>query len=320
MDAICLGILVADVIANPIEKLPGAGELKLTDGIVTNIGGCAGNVAIDLRRLGRGARVVGKVGKDLFGDFIMQELEKHGIDTSTVSRSERFPTSATSIINVRGEDRRFIHCIGANADFTLADIDFSTLDGARALYVGGYMAMPGFGPADLVRLFGEAKRRGLITALDVVIEAGKPVSLTAVEQVLPLTDVFLPNDDEARFLTGEKDPVGQAEILAQHNPDCIFVITQGRKGSLARHKNRILRAGIYKVESIDGTGSGDAFTAGFIAGLMYDWTLEDTLRFASAVGASCTRALGTTNGVFHYQEAVDFVAKHPLEVSEVRPG
>jgi sugar/nucleoside kinase (ribokinase family) len=318
MDVACLGILVADILANPIEKLPASGELKLTDRIFMNIGGCAANTAADLRRLGRKVRVLGKVGKDMFGDFVLQELERYGIDSSTVKRSETYPTSSTCIINVRGEDRRFIHCIGANADFTLADVDFSTLADARALYVGGYMVIPGFGPDDLTKLLQEAKRRGLITALDVVLEMGKPASLAAVERALPYTDVFLPNDDEAWALTGEKDPKDQAEALARLNPNCAIVITQGRAGALARRGDEVLQAGIYKVDSIDGSGAGDAFDAGFLVGLLENWPLDYTLKFASAVGASCTRALGTTQGVFDFDEAVAFVAQNPLETKELR--
>ena len=116
MDIVCVGILVADVLSSPIESVPAAGELRLTERIFMNIGGCAANAAVDLQRLGRGVTVVGKVGKDLFGDFVVQELQRHGIDVSAVKKSETHSTSATQIVNVRGQDRRFIHTFGANAD------------------------------------------------------------------------------------------------------------------------------------------------------------------------------------------------------------
>jgi len=318
MDVVCLGILVADVFSSPIDSLPAAGELRLTDRFMLRVGGCAANTAVDLRRLGRTVRVLGKVGEDLFGQFVLGDLERLGIDTSTVARSATHPTSATCIVNVRGEDRRFIHCIGANADFSLADIDFSTLEGARALYVGGYLVMPNFGPEDLAQLLREAKRRGLITALDIVIPAGMPPSLDQIRQALPYTDVFLPNQDEARALTGQNDPRDQAEVFAQLNPECTIVITQGRAGALAKRGSQVVQAGVYKVESIDGSGAGDAFDAGFLLGVLENWPLDYTLRFASAVGASCTRALGCTDGVFQFDEAVAFVAENPLEITAIR--
>ncbi len=153
MEIVCAGILVVDVLSSPIESVPTGGELRLTDRIFTNIGGCAANAALDVVRLGRSATVVGKVGKDEFGDFVVKELRGYGIDTSAVRRSETHSTSATQIINVRGEDRRFIHAFGANADFTMADIDTSILDGARLLYLGGYLIMPGFSADHLTQLF-----------------------------------------------------------------------------------------------------------------------------------------------------------------------
>src|SRR6059036_2960237 len=118
MDVICLGILVADIFASPLESLPAAGQLGLTDRFLLGAGGCATNTAACLSRLGRKVRVLGKVGDDLFGNFVLADLERLGVDTSSVSRSHSQPTSSTVIINVHGEDRRYIHCIGANADFS----------------------------------------------------------------------------------------------------------------------------------------------------------------------------------------------------------
>jgi sugar/nucleoside kinase (ribokinase family) len=318
MDVVCVGILVADIFASPIDSLPAAGELKLVDRYVLSAGGCAANTAVCLRRLGRNVRVVGKVGEDLFGDFVRKDLERLGVDTSVLRRSSTHPTSNTYIVNVPGEDRRYLHCIGANADFRFEDIDFATLDGARVLYLGGYMVMPEFGPEHLTQLFREAQARGLKTVLDVAIGARFPAPLDQIEPALPYTDAFLPNDDEARILTGRTDPRDQAEVLSRLNPDCVVVITMGRRGALAQHRDKVLRAGAYQLDCVDESGAGDAFDAGFVIGLLERWPLESTLRFASAVGASCTRALGCTEGVFRLDEAEAFVAQNALDITQIR--
>jgi sugar/nucleoside kinase (ribokinase family) len=317
VDVVCLGILVADIFGNPIASLPAAGELALLDRYLLSVGGCAANTAADLRCLGRTTSVLGKVGNDLFGQFVLQDLQRLGAETSFIRRSQTHPTSCTFILNVRGQDRRYIHCFGANADFSIGDIDVGVLDGARALYVGGYLAMPAFRPEHLVGLFREAKQRGLITALDVVIPAGAPSPMEGIRQALLYTDLFLPNKDEARALTGRSDPREQAEILARFNPHGTIVITQGGGGALVRRGNEILRAGAFKVESIDESGSGDAFDAGFLVGMLEGWSLEGSLRFASALGASCTRALGCHEGVFHFEEALAFVAQNQLEIARI---
>lgn len=318
MDIVCAGILVADILSSPIESLPNAGALRLTDRITMNIGGCAANAAVDLVRLGRSVRVVGKIGCDLFGDFVVGVLKGEGIDVSGVKRSPTDQTSATQIVNVRGQDRRFIHTLGANAGFSLADIDLSVLDDARLLYLGGYLVMPSFTAEDLTKLFQEAKRRGLITVLDVVVAADKRTTMEeALAGALPYTDAFLPNDDEGRALTGQADPRAQAEAFASLNPNCTIVITRGRQGVLAKRGPEVIEAGIYQVDSIDGTGAGDAFDAGFFVGLLEGWPLEETVRFAAALGASCTRALGTTAGVFTFEEAVAFIKQNPLDIKRL---
>ena len=256
------------------------------------------------------------MGDDLFGDFVLEDLKRLGVDASSVSRSRTHPTAGTIIINVKGEDRRYIHCIGANADFSFSDVECSVLSGARVLYVGGYMAMSRFGSEELAQLFSEAKRRSLTTILDVVTPPGLSLSESQLREMLALTDVFLPNDDEAFMLTGQREPQAQVDFFAHLNPECTVVVTQGPRGALARRKNEMIEVGTYSVNSIDGSGAGDAFAAGFITGLLEDWSLESTLRFASAVGASCTRALGCINGVFTFDEAQAFVSENPLKIRD----
>jgi sugar/nucleoside kinase (ribokinase family) len=317
MDVICLGILVADIFANPMPALPAPGQLGLTDRFLLGAGGCASNTAACLSRLGRSVKVLGKVGTDLFGGFVLDDLRRLGVDCSSVAFSNTHPTSGTVIVNVTGEDRRYIHCVGANADFSFADIDCAVLDEARVLYVGGYMVMPKFGAEDLTQLFRAAKQRSVKTVLDVVTPPGLAISRSQLESMLAYTDAFLPNDDEAEAMTGLKDPVAQAGFLSNLNPACDVVITLGARGAVAVRSREIIRAGTYSVQSVDESGAGDAFAAGFITGLLEDWPLEKTLSFASAVGASCTNALGCTAGVFTFDEALAFVARQPLKIERI---
>jgi sugar/nucleoside kinase (ribokinase family) len=309
MDVACVGILVADVFASPIPRLPGEGELTTTSGFVTSVGGCAANVAVALRILGSTVTIAGKVGTDMFGDFVISDLRRHAIGVEHIRRTSNRSTSGTVIFTVQGEDRRYLHSIGANADFTLEDIDYSLLDDVRVLYVGGYLAMPSFAPEQLARLFEEAKRRGLTTVLDVVMPAGMSFGMQHIALALPYTDYFLPNQDEAARLTGLADAGAQAEYLSALNPDCAVVITRGRHGSFAKRGDRIIETRPYQVETVDESGAGDAFTAGLTVGLLQQWEFEHTLSFAAAVGASCTRALGCSAGVFSFDEAVAFTER-----------
>jgi len=313
-DVACLGLLIADVFGSPVDAVPEAGELSLIDRYLPTVGGCAANTAVDLVRLGRSSSILGKVGDDLFGDFVLRELQRRGVEPSFVSRTPDHPTSFTYIMNVRGQDRRYIHCSGASAHLSFSDVNLKALEGARAVHIGGFFALPSFDTAQLVKLLREARRRGLMTILDVVIPAGTRPSLDELGDVLPLTDAFLPNHDEARVLTGQEDPRRQAEILSRLNPDCAVVITLGRSGAVARRGREVVQTSAFKVDSVDESGGGDAFDAGFIVGQLEGWSLEESLRFASAAGASCSRAIGCHDGVFTFDEARDFIARNSLAI------
>ncbi len=107
-DALCVGILVADLFAPPLPRLPRPGELVRVDDILLSTGGCAANTATDLARLGARVAVAGRVGNDAFAAFNGRDLSEKGVDTSAVRLSATAPTSRTIILNVSGDDRRYI--------------------------------------------------------------------------------------------------------------------------------------------------------------------------------------------------------------------
>jgi sugar/nucleoside kinase (ribokinase family) len=80
---------------------------------------------------------------------------------------------------------------------------------------------------------------------------------------------------------------------------------------LTRCGTALIETAPLQVESIDESGAGDAFAAGFITGLLENWPIDDILCFAGAVGASCTRALGCHEGVFRFDEAVQAMTAPP---------
>jgi sugar/nucleoside kinase (ribokinase family) len=315
-DVLCIGVLVADILAPPLPRLPAAGELLRVDDLLLSVGGCAANAAIGLVKLGVSAAVAGKVGNDAFAGFIADDLRQKGVDVTGISVSPTLPTSRTVILPVIGEDRRFIHAIGANAALSLPDIDRDAIARCRVLYVGGYQILPRLDQPALIQLFDFARRRGIKTVLDVA-GVSAAAGMTPFEQLLALTDVFLPNDDEAAIITGERDPLRQAQRFLGCGAGAV-IITQGGDGFVAATKDRVVRAGVFPIDAVDPSGAGDAFDAGYIVGMLEGWDLERTLEFASAVGASACTRLGTTAGVFTRSQAMEFLANHRLPI-ERRP-
>jgi sugar/nucleoside kinase (ribokinase family) len=298
-EVLSAGIIVADHVCTPVDHLPRAGELVMADGMLLTIGGCAANAAVDLVKMGVRAAVVGRVGSDVFGKVVGDMLRESGVDVSSLQVSAGTDTSQTLIVNVRGEDRRFVHTFGANATLRAADIPLERVRRCRVLYLGGYLLMENVKPDELAQVFQAARSAGARTVLDVVTP-GPGDYLPRLKTLLPHVDAFLPNNHEAELITGESDPVRQAEMFHRLGA-ATAVITMGGDGSVLVSDKLRLRSGVYPIHFVDGSGGGDAFD-------------EDCLRYGSALGASCVRAVGTTPGVFTRAECEAFVRQHTLKI------
>lgn len=309
-DCLSVGVLVADHMCAPIARMPKQGELVLTDQLLLTIGGCASNAAMDMARVGVDVNVVGCVGNDAFGQFIIDTLDTAGAGTRLIQKLSHVGTAATLIVNVVGEDRRFIHTLGANAKLTVADIPWDEVKKSKVLYVGGYLLMTALDQLELAEVFRQARAAGVTTVLDVVLP-GAGDHWSKLEKLLPHTDVFLPNTDEAALITGLDDPRRQAERFHEAGAATV-VITCGGDGTLLCTKGLKLKAEIYRFPYVGGTGAGDAFDAGYIAGLLQGLGPRECLAWGNVLGGSCVRSISATEGVFNRAEAEAYLKEHPL--------
>ncbi len=315
IECLSAGILFADVACAPVEKVPEAGELVPTERMQLSLGGCASNTALDLAKVGVDVGVAGCVGDDPFGRFIVEALSVDRVDTSGIHEVAGVGSAASLVINVRGQDRRFISTPAANTHFTVQHIREDWLRQAKVMYVGGFFMMPELETEALVKVFRKIRARGAKTVLDVVMYGDKDY-WGRLEKILPETDFFMPNDDEAALITGLKNPVAQAERFCEAGAKNV-VITCGSEGSYLLGAEGRLKSGVYPTEFIGGTGSGDAFDAGFIAGLLAGEDMGGCLRWGSALGASCVRSITATESVFTRPEAEAFMKEHKLKVEAI---
>lgn len=301
----CLGILVADVLGRPVNEWPQRGRLALVDEITLGLGGCAANTATCLARLGVDVAVMGCVGEDGFGDFVVERLANEGIDTTGVYRTDAANTSVTLVMIDDAAERTFLHYPGANGQVRPERLDMDLIKSARLLYIGGALVMPGFDGPLQAQVMAEAQSAGLITYLDVVWDdTGRWMEFLA--PVLLYTDIFSPSLPEGQAMSSREDPADVAQFLLDAGAK-IVALTMGAEGCYVRTVDAELRVPAYAVDVIDGTGSGDAFTAGFIYGHLQGWDLERTSKFACALGALATTAVGTTAGVKDYQQVVSLL-------------
>jgi sugar/nucleoside kinase (ribokinase family) len=300
LDIVCLGILVVDLIARPVEALPASGTLELVDEISMRGGGSALNTASALVRLGLRAGTAGKVGADPFGEFLSGLLHERGIDRGGVLVDRTVPTSATvALVDGEGE-RTFLHLPGANARLRADELDRELLFSGRALHLAGALVLDALDGEPAAQILAEARRRGLQTSLDTVFANGR---WERVLPSLPHADLFTPGLREAQAISGEDDPAEAASWLRDRGVTEV-VVTMGPAGCYAAGTDFKGRVAPPRVEAIDGTGSGDAFAAGLIYGKLAGWPFEHAVRFASAVGAFATTAVGACEGVRGLEETL----------------
>ncbi len=308
----CAGILVKDTFVGPLQALPRQGELVAIEGMKTRAGGCAANVAIDLQKQNLTVDLVGCLGRDAAGEILLKELQKSQLNCDQLVYTTEFPTSETVILLVEGEDRRYLHAFGANKAFTVRHINRDWLAELDVFYLGGLFAMPGIVADELLALLTFAREQKVITVVDVVLptnfqHAGE------MNKLLPYVDWFLPNDGEAAVLTGRKDPAEAISVLRSWGAEGL-VVTLGEQGTIGVLGNEQWRCNTYPWPTIDPSGAGDAFASGLITGIADGWDFPRSLAYASALGASATQAVGTTDGVLTRVQAEHLIAKQPLTV------
>ncbi len=296
-EVVTAGIIVADILAQPIDRYPEKGKLVLFDKLELHVGGCAANTANALGKLGRSVAVMGRVGEDAFGEHCIAEIQAANVDTSYIVRTPAAPTSATFVAIGSDGERAFFHIIGANAAFSLADVDLDVVTGARLLLVAGTYVLPGLDGEPTARLLSQAKEAGLTTVLDCVYNDRIADPLAVLAPALPHLDYFVPNLTEAELITGQRGPRECAEALLSAGCQCV-VIKLGEDGVYCLTGEREeVRAPAYEVPVVDATGAGDSWVAGFLTGLLEGWPLQESLLFGNAVGAQAVGAVGCTTSI-----------------------
>jgi sugar/nucleoside kinase (ribokinase family) len=182
---------------------------------------------------------------------------------------------------------------------------------AAILHVAGALVMPGIDGEPTADLLRRARAAGVITFLDTVWDdTGRWMKVLG--PCLPYVDVFVPSLAEAWALTGETDPEAAARSLLAHGVKTVALKMDIHGCLVATRSGDVVRVPAYQVTSVDSTGAGDAFAAGFIAGTYLGWNLEATARLANACGALCVTGAGAAGGTRSLSETLAFMADAPL--------
>lgn len=291
-----VGLHVADVLGRYVDAIPAGQGLALLDEIRLTVAGTAAATAVDLARLGVPVATVGAVGDDALGVFLRSTMAAEGVDVDTLAVRSAHPTSATMLPIRRDGSRPALHVIGSNAAIRADDLAAVDLDEVAVLHLGGTCLLPGIDGAPSVALLRRARAAGVVTTMD-FIPTGDPADRDAVLPCLPFVDYLFPSEEDALSFAGAAT-LDEAISFYLDAGVTTVVITRGAAGvSISTRERRDMRLAAYAVDVVDTTGCGDAFSAGFIWGLVDGADVVEAAERGLACGSLVATGLGSDAGL-----------------------
>ena len=301
-DLLVIGEINPDLIVRDDDVEPVFGQTeKLVEEATLTIGSSSAITACGAARLGLKTALIGLVGADLFGRFMLEALAERGVDISHVLVDDGQRTGLGVILS-RGGDRAILTFAGAIGALRAEQVPAALLRRARHVHVGSYFLQTSLQPG-LPALFRRVRALGATTSLDT---NGDPSGRwEGLGRLLETTSLFLPNEAEAQALTGAGSAGEALAALARRVPQ--VALKRGAAGALAARGEGRAGAEALPVSVADTVGAGDSFNAGFIYGHLHGWPLARSLRLATVCGSLSTRTAGGTDGQPTRAEALAYL-------------
>lgn len=276
------------------------------DGVIFSTGGGATNAAVTFARHGLHSMFMGKIGNDIAGKAVIDDLHKDGIDTSLVTYLDNIGTGYSCLLLAPNGERTILTYRGASShlDFTEADFHDVSADWLLVTSMAGNFEALG-------TLFSYAEKRNIkIAMIPGKDELKHPKEF---KKYMPRLTVLTANKEELSMLYEGKT---MQDLVKQANKDVHYVVcTDGPKGAVAADRWHIVTAGMYEdVPVIDRSGAGDAFASGFIAMIAAGDSLEHAVTFASANSTSVVGSIGAKTGILQHDSKIHSM---PLDVKEL---
>ncbi len=306
---LCDFTLVTERLANPSDIIyVNSGSIKVSTG------GHPLNVSVDLVRLGMDGskiKVIGSVGNDLCGGYVVSTLRSYGIDTRWVHVVEGQETGKDVIIVIDGEDRRFHVDLGANLQLSAEHV-IKALSAIRPTLFHAAVGMLRATDESLQDVLKTAREVGAVTFIDIGVATRPSGSWEFLREVIKegLVDIFHANLYESRKVLGLNNLDEITHFLLRSGVRAVL-ITEGETGAVFATNNFIIRQPSFKVRVVDPTGAGDAFQAGFLYYIFSGGRPRESLEamekdpekaakalaYSQAAGAACVTAPGATEAV-----------------------
>ena len=295
LDVVCFGALNVDRLFM-VDKIAKADEECFVTNFEEHPGGSAANTAVGLARLGVKTGYIGKVAIDNEGRFLLQSLEREGIDTTGVVISEIGRSGVVmGYVDPKGERALYV-APGVNNSLTSREVDPEYVSSAKFLHLTSFVGEEPFKAQ--INLLENLPER-----VKVSLDPGHLYASKGLEKLRPLIRrlfVFMPNERELRAITGKGLYEG-TEVLLEEGVKMV-VVKLGKRGCYINDGEKSLHIKAYEVDVIDTTGAGDAFCAGFLYGLLKNKGLRECGILGNFVASRCITRMGARDGLPHLSE------------------
>jgi len=290
-DVVSIADLCIDIIITGTVK-PIYGQVEqLVDNYTIDVGGSVAIFASQFAKLGGEVCLFGKVGNDIQGKIILERLALAGVDVSYVNICSNTPTAMGLNLSCNN-DRALLACLAA-IDLIDKDIFKQTMKvKTRHWHIGSYFLIKGLvgSWSDLIK---ELKKEKVSISLDTNWDPEE--NWDSILEILPLVDIFLPNESEALSITRQDDILKAGKTLVSYCP--LVIIKCGEKGAMIFTNNEVFEYPIPEsllenLKILDTTGAGDNFDAGFLFSWLQDEKLDACIELAFKCAISSLKALG----------------------------
>ena len=296
------GATNVDLLYQGFDRLAGVGEELYCKDFSLQLGGGLPATLINLGRLGISTKIATELGNDIFSNFAKERFTQNGVNPTNLYSGEGIPLNITSAI-ILPKDRTFYTYGKGNIepDDKALETFYSIARGSKICM----MQLGGFLP-----VYKKLKEEGTILVLDTGWD--DEMSIEKYRDYLELADYYTPNRKEAMKITGSDTPEGAAHALKQYFEK--VVVKVDADGCIGIDGNEeFFVPSIEEFVNVDSTGAGDAFLAGFMYGLFYDYSLKDCIKFGNVTGGKAVTAVGALSGyvsekeLFEYKKTLDSI-------------
>ncbi|PYU88790.1 MAG: hypothetical protein DMG08_24050 [Acidobacteria bacterium] len=303
MDLVCLGELLIDFVATA------PGPLRTAPGFVKAAGGAPANVAVAGSRLGLRTGFIGTAGKDDFGFFLKEELQKNGVDVRGLHLSSKGRTPLAFVSLKESAERDFLFYWQNTADhfMSVKEIPLSMVRSSKVFHYGSISLIH---PAS--RRVTQAALRCALGSNNTLVSCDPNVRLNlwpsshraraTILKTIETAHLVKINEEELKFLTRKRDLFSGIHAMSRFT-DAAILVTRGVRGAAFRWSDSEGEVPAFPVAAIDSTGAGDGFVAGFLNQMIAipgnlrklrpcTETLTRWVRYANAVGALATTRRG----------------------------